>query len=98
MAKTRNRKAFWDSTLQAPKVLAALESIGADTEAFERAYRATRKTRESRPLTERFSESELNHLRAFREHGDINRVARALDRSVNGAASLVSRAVAEGIL
>lgn len=95
---TRNRKTFWKSTLQASKVRTALEEMGADLGAFEKHYKATRKTRELRPVAERLDESELNELRAFKDHGNLNRLAERLDRSPNGAASLIARAVAEGIL
>lgn len=98
MAKNRTRRSFWNRNLQASKVRRALEMIGASESEFKTAYEATRKTREMRPITERFSTRELEHIRAFRDHGNIHTLAAVLGKSVTGAASIVSRAVAEGVL
>lgn len=96
-AKTRTRRSFWDSTLQAPKVRAALESLGVDPASFEAAYRETRKTRTLRPVAEAFTPEQINAIKAFRKDGDIQALATALNRSMQGAAAVVARALAQGI-
>lgn len=49
--RQRNRRPFWESALQAPKIRQALTDLGVDLEAFESAYKATRKPRGTATIT-----------------------------------------------
>jgi hypothetical protein len=98
MGTQRTRKDFWNSNLQANKVRTVLEGLGGDLEAFEKGYKSTRKTREMRPIAESFDADQIAALRAFPTNPDLGTLARALNRSDAGAASVFARAIKEGIV
>jgi len=92
--QTRTRKAFWDSSLNANKIRQTVDHFGVDAAEFEAYYKSLRKTRESGPL----SDMQIEAVRSYREHGDLSRLASEAGlKSTQGAASLVTRAIAEKV-
>lgn len=92
--QTRERRAFWGRALQAPKVSAALTELGVDLSAFEKAYNATRKTREARE----FTEAEVTAIKNYREHKDFDKLAAELDVSPITAMFRVKVAIEKGMI
>lgn len=92
--KTRTRRGFWDRALQAPKVREALAKLEVSEETFEKHYNATRKSRETREI----SETEVAALKVFAEDRNLGKLATAIGKSDLTAANLLARAMVQGIL
>jgi len=92
--KTRERRSFWSRALQAPKVRSALEYLEVSEDAFEKAYLATRKTRESAD----FTDADKQAFVAYMEHRDIDKLAVALDCSKLTAAVKLGKAMEQRIV
>jgi len=88
--KSRERRAFGERALQAPKVFEALTALGVNLKAFEKEYGLTRKSRERGEITE----AQLVALKAFQtEHRSIAKLAEAIGKSNLTAANLLGRAM-----
>jgi hypothetical protein len=92
---TRKHREFWSRNLQATKVRAALEGMGASVEDFETRYKATRKAREKSEL----DANELTALKAFQEHKNLETLRVALGvKSAMTAAAKFTQATVEGLI
>lgn len=92
---TRQKREFWARTFTGFKVRVALESMGGDLEAFEKAYDATRRTAGPRA----FTPEQVEAIRTFQGNGrNIENLASELGVKVPTARGLVARAVETGLI
>lgn len=92
--KARERRTFWNRALQAPKVRGALASLKVDEKAFEKAYNATRKTRESAA----FTPEDIKAFEAFKTHRNLDTLATALNCKLLTATTKLGKAMAQGLI
>lgn len=91
---TRNKREFWSRTLAASKVREALENLGGDLSAFEKAYAGTKRT----PGPRAFTPVQVDAIRTFSGDRNIETLATSLDVTVATARGFVARAVEQGLI
>lgn len=92
---TRTKRDFWNRSLKAQKVREALESLGGDFGAFEKAYNETRRTAGPRA----FTPEQTTAIQTFSGNGrNIESLAADLGVTVLTARGFVAKAVEQGII